>query len=139
MNITIEIKAPELAKAIEALAIALSGNSVQNLAVALNGKELAQATNKAAKEEKAPEPEKPVSEPDPAKEEKAAREEITAGKDEVPAIKLETVRATLAKLSQSGKQAQVKAIITDIGKAKKLTEIDTSLYAEVLAAAEAIA
>jgi hypothetical protein len=54
------------------------------------------------------------------------------------AIKLETVRAKLAALSQAGKQKEVKALLTDFG-AKKLSAIPADKYAEVLKKAEAIA
>ncbi|MTI95410.1 MAG: hypothetical protein FH749_07960 [Firmicutes bacterium] len=53
-------------------------------------------------------------------------------------VSLEQVRAKLANLSQNGKQAEVKQIITDFG-ASKLTEIPAERYAEVLARAEKIA
>lgn len=53
-------------------------------------------------------------------------------------IKLETVRAKLAALSQAGKQKEVKALLTDFG-AKKLSAIPAGKYAEVLKKAEAIA
>jgi hypothetical protein len=142
MNITIEIKAPELAKAIESLAVALSGSPVKNLIVV--PKEVP-AETKGVLKDKVSKKQDPEPEPQPEKPEETAREVITAGKEEsaaegdAPEIKVETVRATLAKLSQAGKQAQVKEIITSVGKAKKLTEIDPSRYAAVLAAAEEIA
>ncbi len=48
---------------------------------------------------------------------------------------LEKVRAKLAALSQEGKQAQVKALITEFG-AKKLSDIPAGKYAELLKKAE---
>lgn len=48
---------------------------------------------------------------------------------------LEKVRAKLAALSQDGKQAQVKALITEFG-AKKLSDISAGKYAELLKKAE---
>lgn len=54
-----------------------------------------------------------------------------------PEVTLETVRTKLAALSQSGKQAEVKALIQQFG-ANKLTEIPAEKYPELLAAAEAI-
>ncbi|WP_254865302.1 hypothetical protein [Solibacillus isronensis] len=48
---------------------------------------------------------------------------------------LEKVRAKLAALSQDGKQAQVKALITVFG-AKKLSDIPAGKYAELLKKAE---
>jgi hypothetical protein len=53
-------------------------------------------------------------------------------------IKLETVRAKLAALSQAGKQKEVKALLTAFG-AKKLSAIPADKYAEVLKKAEEIA
>ena len=52
-------------------------------------------------------------------------------------ITIEKVRAVLAEKSQSGKQPEVKALITKYG-AKKLTDIDPACYAELLKEAEAI-
>ncbi|TYS69712.1 rRNA biogenesis protein rrp5 [Sutcliffiella horikoshii] len=48
---------------------------------------------------------------------------------------LEDVRAKLAGLSQDGKQAQVKELITSFG-VKKLSDIPTDQYPEVLQRAE---
>ena len=48
---------------------------------------------------------------------------------------LEQVRAKLAALTQSGKQAEVKALITKYG-AKKLSEIPKDKYPELLKDAE---
>lgn len=48
-----------------------------------------------------------------------------------PAYTLETVRAKLAALSQSGKQKEVKAIIESFG-AAKLTDIPAENYPEVM-------
>jgi hypothetical protein len=50
---------------------------------------------------------------------------------------LEQVRAKLAALTQSGKQAEVKALITKYG-AKKLSEIPKDKYPELLKDAEGI-
>ena len=50
---------------------------------------------------------------------------------------LEEVRAKLATLAQSGKQEQVKALIQKFG-AKKLTDIPTEKYPELLKEAEAL-
>jgi hypothetical protein len=141
MNITVEIKAPELAKAIETLALALASSQivapVKEVSLTLEGKEVAKTKVPAEKPGKK---EEPKTKADPAVEEKeAAREEITATKEESPKVTLEVVRATLAKLSQSGKQAQVKKLIKEIGEANKLTEIDPSRYEALLEAAEEIA
>lgn len=58
-------------------------------------------------------------------------------KSEVKEITLEEVRARLAALSQDGKQAQVKALITEFG-AKKLSDIPSSKYQELLEKAEVL-
>ena len=50
---------------------------------------------------------------------------------------LEQVRAKLAALTQSGKQAEVKALITKYG-AKKLSDIPEERYPELLKDAEGI-
>lgn len=63
----------------------------------------------------------------PAKAEAAKEEPIT----------IEKVRAVLAEKSQSGKQPEVKALITKFG-AKKLTDIDPSSYKALLAEAEVL-
>ena len=52
-------------------------------------------------------------------------------------ITIEKVRAVLAEKSQSGKQPEVKALITKFG-AKKLTDIDPSSYKALLAEAEVL-
>lgn len=46
-------------------------------------------------------------------------------------VSLEQVRAVLAKLSQHGKTAEVKALIVKFG-ANRLSELDESKYAELL-------
>ncbi|MHB8061338.1 MAG: rRNA biogenesis protein rrp5 [Ruminiclostridium sp.] len=52
-------------------------------------------------------------------------------------ITLEQVRAKLTALSHSGKQVQVKALITKFG-ASKLSDIPAEKYAEVLSEAEGL-
>ena len=52
-------------------------------------------------------------------------------------VTLEEVRAALAEKSRSGFTAEVKALIKKFG-AEKLSDIDESRFAEVLAEAEAI-
>lgn len=58
-------------------------------------------------------------------------------KKEIKTIALEDVREKLALLSQTGKQPEVKALITKFG-AKKLTDIDPTYYEELLKEAEAL-
>lgn len=62
----------------------------------------------------------------PATDEKPKEEPIT----------IEKVRAVLAEKSQSGKQAEVRALISKYG-ASKLTEVEPIKYADLLAEAEA--
>ncbi len=57
--------------------------------------------------------------------------------DAPEAITLEEVRAKLAALSQSGKQAEVKALIQKYG-ASKLSEVPKEKYPELLKEAEEI-
>jgi len=52
-------------------------------------------------------------------------------------ITIEKVRAALAEKSQSGKQPEVKALITKYG-AKKLTDIDPACFSELLKEAEVL-
>jgi len=63
-----------------------------------------------------------------------AAEEVTAP-EATKKVSLEAVRAVLAAKSQSGKQPEVKALITKYG-AKKLTDIDSVKYPELLKEAE---
>jgi hypothetical protein len=85
--------------------------------------EAAKPAVKTKKEQKA-EPEKVVEEP-----------KVDAA--DKPAPSLEDVRTILGQLSQSGKQAEVKNLIASFG-ATKLTEVDKSKYADLMAAAEAL-
>jgi DNA replication protein DnaC len=127
MNITVNIEAPELAKAINNLAIAFEGAKIGQVAptTAVETKKKAEEPKKEAPKSEEPKVEEP-------KQEAAVKEE-----EEKPMITLETVRTKLASLSQSGKQAQVKALITSFD-AKKLTDIPKEKYAELLEKAEDI-
>ena len=66
---------------------------------------------------------------------KQHEKENTKPKETQNVTTLEKVRAKLAALSQDGKQAQVKALITEFG-AKKLSDIPSGKYAELLKKAE---
>ena len=57
--------------------------------------------------------------------------------DPTPTVSLEEVRAVLAQLSQAGKAADVKNLITTFG-AAKLTDIASDKYSDLLAAAKAL-
>lgn len=52
-------------------------------------------------------------------------------------VAIEEIRTVLAEKSQSGKQPEVKALITKYG-AKKLTDINPASYIDLLAEAEAL-
>jgi hypothetical protein len=54
-----------------------------------------------------------------------------------PTVTLEQVRAKLGEITQSGKRAEVKALLEKHG-AAKLTDLDKAQYAAVLADAEAL-
>lgn len=73
-----------------------------------------------------------VKEVAPAKQDEKEDTEPKATKN---GTTLEKVRAKLAALSQDGKQAEVKALITEFG-AKKLSDIPAGKYAELLKKAE---
>ncbi|MBG9786993.1 hypothetical protein ABD74_04565 [Brevibacillus laterosporus] len=77
--------------------------------------------------------EKPTADKKAAKEEKA-KEEGGTGEQIIP---LETVRAKLAALAKSGKQAEVKELLASFG-ASKLTDIPAERYLQLLTQAEAI-
>lgn len=144
MNITVEIKAPELSNAILALANALGGNRVPV-------DQVAATVEKAAKKEAdkqqhgstnddtptvTPEVIPPKNEPvntDNAIDVKTEPEETgaTDTQEEKPSYTLEQVREKLMDLSRNGKRAEVQEIITSYG-VKKLTEIPAEFYAEVM-------
>ncbi len=74
---------------------------------------------------------KPKVEPQPS-ENKNNTPEVTEQKEEpVKAYTLEEVRAVLAKLTRSGKQKQVKALLTSLG-AKNLSSVDPKDYAALM-------
>lgn len=138
MNITVEIKAPELATAILALANALSGSglSTVNNAVSVNEKPAVIKKDTTA-DKPAVTKSEPKKETAPVDEKKETKKEDAPPSDSKPEIKLETVRARLAEVSQKGKQKEVKALIGELGY-KKLTEVPVDKYAELLTKAEAL-
>lgn len=83
------------------------------------------------------------SEPTPPEESADAPEETASEPDSLPetqgakTYKLEDVRAKLADLSRAGKSAEVKQIIS-LFNAEKLSDVDPSNYAELMAKAEAL-
>ncbi|AOP15104.1 MULTISPECIES: hypothetical protein [Bacillus] len=148
MDINVKIEAPGLADAIHALAEALAGVKVSSvkgaelrdsadvelrdaLADALNTKEVVLDSKAAAQEtEETPQVETPPTED--VKEEPPTHEV-----EETPAISKEAVRDKLAALAQEGKQAEVKKLFAKFG-AKKLSEVPSEKYAELLKHAEAL-
>ncbi len=112
LNVNIKIEASELAGAIQALAGALARRGGIEQVV-----NYTPVTQKAA---------------DPEPEKVAPEEVVPAPKEDIaPEIPLETVRKKLADLSQSGKQAEVRALITGFG-VSKLTEIPKDKYPELM-------
>lgn len=92
-------------------------------------------TRKAKDEAPAPTPIAPATVTPAPTPEPAPAEAVVASPSK--AITLEEVRAKLAALSQAGKTAGVKALISTFG-AGKLTDISADKYSEVLVAAEAL-
>lgn len=71
------------------------------------------------------------------KEQQISKVTIEATQSKTEPITLEKVRAVLAAKSQSGKQPEVKALITSHG-GNKLTDLDPSCYEELLKEAEVL-
>ncbi len=114
--ITIKIEIPAITELASALHV-LANASYETALVLKSGK---------------PEPTK--TEIDATKEEKTTKPRVDTAPE---AITLEQVRARLAALTQSGKQAEVKALITKYG-AEKLSDIPKGKYPELLRDAEGI-
>ena len=76
-----------------------------------------------------------ISEETPSPQKTSEAEEVAT--ETKKKVTLEEVRAELAEKSRSGFTAEVKALIKKFG-AEKLSDIDESRFAEVLAEAEAI-
>ncbi len=133
IEIKVTVEAPELAVSIQGLATVMAALLKQNDA---RQPQILQPEVKAigANKPEQPKTEQPLQGATP---ETAGTTETAKEIDPKPEYTLEQVRAKLAALSQDGKQAQVKKIITEAG-AKKLTEIPPEKYAEVMAKAEAI-
>lgn len=117
--ITIKIEIPAISELASALHV-LANASYETALVLKSGELKPTKTEVAATKEEKPAPKK-TAEPEP----------------EAANITLEQVRAKLAALTQSGKQAEVKALITKYG-AKKLSEIPKDKYPELLKDAEGI-
>lgn len=157
MNIKITIDAPELAKAIESLAVALNGagslvpnNITPPNEPAVDGlipvkeadSKAEEAKRKAkhaetvakAKAKKEADEKKKATEAKAKKEaEEKAEEESKSESETAPVISLEVVRGKLAEHASKGKpqQEEVKAAITELG-AAKLTEVKAEDYGKLL-------
>jgi hypothetical protein len=117
MEIKINIEAKGLEEAVHALANAFSNVPVaEKPAATISPAPAETPTQEPAQQAAAKEPE-----PAPAPE----------TKQETPSVTMDTVRVKLAELSQQGKQAQVKDLITSFG-AKRLSDIPEDKYGELL-------
>lgn len=111
MDIRIQIDAPELTEALNNLANSITSSQSTPSSIA------------------APEPEQSAAQEEPVEEEQVSETTTT--------VTLEEVRSKLAAISQSGKQSEVKELITSFG-AKRLTDIPQERYPELLKAAEGL-
>jgi hypothetical protein len=136
INLTLTANSPEeLTKVIKDLAASYGAPAKETKTdKAAPVKSETPAEKKTPAEVKAPDPEVNAAADDNTG---SAPEKNAASKEPEKEITLEEVRAKLAALSQSGKQAQVKALISKFG-ASKLTDIPKEKYAELMKEAEAI-
>lgn len=130
VNVTVTVKAPELATAILALADAF-GDWVNAAA----GQPQGQAETKQARKTKADAPAAEGSSSEPTA---TAAEPAQAPAAAAITITLEEVRAKLASLSQSGHQPAVKQLLTSYG-VSQLSKVPPEKYPELLEAARKIA
>ena len=138
IKVNVTVNAPELASAIQALADALSKPmDVCNWLAQNSGKTIDTDTTVKEGGDKPAAESEPDRTPDPQPEPEP-EPEPEPDPDPAPVITLEQVRAKLAAISQSGKQAQVKQLLNSFG-ATKLTEVPAKQYANLLAGAEEIA
>ncbi|TLN00389.1 hypothetical protein FDZ73_19595 [bacterium] len=133
MNITLNIEAEtpeEMKKAIGELAGALSTATISTTP---SGKSDTpkQPKSASAKSTATPEPAAGQALEQAAESTPATPTPAEPATPTTPTVSLEEVRAKLAALSQSGKQAQVKELITKFG-ASKLTDIPAEKYSELL-------
>ena len=130
MNINISITAPELIEAMNRLADALQAGQVKPAQV----EQVVEKLQEEAKPRK-PKADKPAPAPAPTPVE--VTEVIEVPEPPTRSITLDEVRVALGNLSQNGKQAEVKKLIASFG-VEKLSAIDSDLYGELLAKAEAL-
>lgn len=131
IKVDINVTAPELAEAINRLADALP--YLSNVKMIKTERPEIEETEPKAEEK----PKKPAKNKKAVKEPTVTAEPAETTKPETKDISLEDVRARLATLSQDGKQADVKALITEFG-AQKLSDIPAEKYSELLKKAEAL-
>ncbi|MEK3887480.1 hypothetical protein [Bacillus sp. FSL K6-3431] len=145
MNITINVNAPELADAISALAVAMSGGIPLVPVTEVEEPKIAKIEKKKEETKTEVDPEKvKVAAAEKAKkeaEEKAARiaaekaEKVAVEKDEPKptTISLDIVRSKLADFSSQGKAQQVEVMeaLSRFG-VKKLTDVKPEDYKELL-------
>ncbi|MBG9548325.1 hypothetical protein [Cytobacillus firmus] len=134
MQISVEIKAPELANAIQALAEALNNSSktvTLNTHVSIPENVDKQVEKVAEKIEKALVKDEKKEADKPAETE--AKQETKKEEPEAPAISLEVVRGKLAEFSAQGKpqQMEVRKALDQLG-AKELTGVDPKDYKQLL-------
>lgn len=122
MNINININAPGLESAINALAQAISQVGQPNR-VEVDSEAITDAITYGVIPT-TPEPSQPIQ-PD------AAPVNTAPAQPAQPQITLETVRLKLAELAQAGKQQQVKALITSFG-AQRISDVQPEKYPELL-------
>jgi len=117
MEIKLTIDAPELAQALTALAGAIQANT-ELLLQTYSRPDMMDRTSPA------PEP----AAPEPAAPEPAAPENV---------ITLAEVRAKMAELGKSGRQSDIKHLLSSFG-ANKLTDVDPERYPDLWAAMEVL-
>lgn len=130
IKVDVNVTAPELVESINRLAEVLPGLS--RIKEIQEDKSEARTTEPEVKGEKKPSKGKNAS-----KEPAEVKETSDAKEPEVKKLTLEEVKAKLADLSLEGKQAQVKALITEYG-VKKLSDIPAEKYDELLKKAEVL-
>lgn len=143
IKVDVNITAPELAQSINRLAEALPNLSsigevsTEPAEVAATEPPVEEKPKKSSKGKKSSKATTDTEVSSTTKESSPATEEPVPEAPKGKQITLEDVRAKLAALSQDGKQAEVKALITEFG-AKKLSDIPADKYSELLAKAEVL-
>lgn len=131
IKIDVNVTAPELTEAINRLADVWPNSA--NVNVGKREPSKVKETEPKVEEK----PKKPAKSKKEPKEPTVTDEPAQNTDPETKTITLEDVRAKLATLSQDGKQADVKALITEFG-AQKLSDIPVEKYPELLKKSEAL-